>query len=148
MKYSLNWAFVLGFAGFITSFGAHIVAVNLPFYAEKIGIGLTMIGVLIAVYDFAEILASTSIGTVWTNSDVLISKLATENTMGTTMGVAGSFKELGDMICQVNINSNQFINYSIYFYFTTVTFRNVAGIDIRFGSPLLFSRTNNSSNSF
>jgi len=62
MKTSLKWAFVLGFVGFITSFGAHIVAVNLPFYAEKVGIDLTMIGVLIAVYDFAEILAKPVFG--------------------------------------------------------------------------------------
>jgi MFS family permease len=62
MKTSLKWAFVLGFVGFITSFGAHIVAANLPFYAEKVGIGLTMIGVLIAVYDFAEILAKPVFG--------------------------------------------------------------------------------------
>ncbi|MEO7121287.1 MAG: MFS transporter [Ginsengibacter sp.] len=62
MKTSLKWAFVLGFVGFITSFGAHIVAVNLPFYAEKVGIGLTMIGILIAVYDFAEILAKPVFG--------------------------------------------------------------------------------------
>ncbi len=38
------------------------------------------------------------IGVVWTNSDALVSKLAKENEMGATMGVAGSFKELGDMI--------------------------------------------------
>ena len=62
MKTSLRWAFILGFVGFVTSFGAHIVAVNLPFYAEKVGIGLTMIGVLIAVYDFAEILAKPVFG--------------------------------------------------------------------------------------
>jgi len=62
MKTSLKWAFILGFVGFVTSFGAHIVAVNLPFYAEKVGIGLTMIGVLIAVYDFAEILAKPVFG--------------------------------------------------------------------------------------
>ncbi|MEJ7823342.1 MAG: MFS transporter, partial [Chitinophagaceae bacterium] len=37
-------------------------------------------------------------GVVWTNSDALVSKLAKENEMGATMGVAGSFKELGDMI--------------------------------------------------
>ncbi len=62
MKTSLKWAFILGFVGFVTSFGAHIVAVNLPFYAETVGIGLTMIGVLIAVYDFAEILAKPIFG--------------------------------------------------------------------------------------
>ena len=58
----MKWAFILGFLGFATSFGAHIVAVNLPFYAEKVGIGLTMIGLLIAVYDFAEILAKPVFG--------------------------------------------------------------------------------------
>ena len=62
MKTSLKFAFILGFLGFATSFGAHIVAVNLPFYAEKIGIGLTMIGLLIAVYDFAEIVAKPVFG--------------------------------------------------------------------------------------
>ncbi len=62
MKTSLKWAFILGFLGFATSFGAHIVAVNLPFYAEKVGIGLTMIGLLIAVYDFAEIVAKPVFG--------------------------------------------------------------------------------------
>ncbi len=58
----MKWAFGLGFLGFATSFGAHIVAVNLPFYAEKVGIGLTMIGLLIAVYDFAEIVAKPVFG--------------------------------------------------------------------------------------
>lgn len=62
MKTSMKWAFVLGFLGFATSFGAHIVAVNLPFYAEKVGIGLTMIGLLIAIYDFAEIVAKPVFG--------------------------------------------------------------------------------------
>lgn len=62
MKTSLRWAFILGFLGFATSFGAHIVAVNLPFYAEKVGIGLTMIGLLIAIYDFAEIVAKPVFG--------------------------------------------------------------------------------------
>lgn len=62
MKTSLKWAFILGFLGFATSFGAHIVAVNLPFYAEKVGIGLTMIGLLIAIYDFAEIVAKPVFG--------------------------------------------------------------------------------------
>lgn len=62
MKTSLKWAFALGFLGFATSFGAHIVAVNLPFYAEKVGIGLTMIGLLIAIYDFAEIVAKPVFG--------------------------------------------------------------------------------------
>lgn len=62
MRTSLRFAFILGFMGFVTSFGAHIVAVNLPFYAEQVGISLTMIGVLIAAFDFAEILAKPVFG--------------------------------------------------------------------------------------
>ncbi len=53
---------VLGFVGFVTSFGAHIVAVNLPTYAEQIGVGVAMIGLLISVYDLAEIVAKPLFG--------------------------------------------------------------------------------------
>ena len=42
---------ILALSGFVTSFGAHVVAVNLPDYAEKVGLGALMIGLLIAVYD-------------------------------------------------------------------------------------------------
>jgi DHA1 family tetracycline resistance protein-like MFS transporter len=59
---SLLIAATLGFVGFVTSFGAHIVAVNLPFYAEKVGVGLAMIGLLIAAYDLAEIVAKPIFG--------------------------------------------------------------------------------------
>jgi len=55
---------VLGFVAFVTSFGAHVVAVNLPVYAKQVGAGLAMIGVLIAVYDFAEIIAKPVFGFV------------------------------------------------------------------------------------
>jgi len=55
-------AVVLGFVGFVTSFGAHIVAVNLPSYAETVGAGLAIIGLLIAVYDLAEIVAKPVFG--------------------------------------------------------------------------------------
>ncbi len=44
-----------------------------------------------------SILAGIGIGTVWTNTDTLISGLAREGRLGATMGVAGSFKEFGDM---------------------------------------------------
>jgi len=57
-------AFVLGFVGFATSFGAHIVAVNLPEYAHIAGVGLAMIGLLIAAYDMAEIVAKPLFGAV------------------------------------------------------------------------------------
>jgi len=57
-------AFVLGFVGFVTSFGAHVVAVNLPFYAEGIGVGVAVIGILIAAYDLAEIVAKPVFGAI------------------------------------------------------------------------------------
>lgn len=62
MKTSLIVAAILGFVGFVTSFGAHVVVVNLPTYAKEVGIGLAYIGVLIAVYDFAEIIAKPIFG--------------------------------------------------------------------------------------
>jgi MFS family permease len=62
MKNSLWIAAALGFVGFVTSFGAHIVAVNLPSYAKQVGVGVAMIGVLIAAYDFAEIIAKPLFG--------------------------------------------------------------------------------------
>lgn len=53
---------ILALSGFVTSFGAHIVATNLPSYAETVGVGAFMIGVLIAVYDFAELFAKPMAG--------------------------------------------------------------------------------------
>lgn len=64
IKHSLLFAFILGFVGFVTSFGAHIVAVNLPEYAKEVGIGVAMIGLLIAAYDFAEIIAKPIFGSI------------------------------------------------------------------------------------
>jgi len=46
---------VLSMTGFVTSFGAYIVAANLPSYSKETGAGLIVIGFLIALYDLAEI---------------------------------------------------------------------------------------------
>lgn len=53
---------ILALCGFVTSFGAHIVATNLPSYAQVVGVGAFMIGLLIAVYDFAELFAKPVAG--------------------------------------------------------------------------------------
>lgn len=53
---------ILALAGFVTSFGAHIVATNLPIYAEAVGVGAFVIGLLIGVYDFAELFAKPVAG--------------------------------------------------------------------------------------
>jgi MFS family permease len=55
---------ILGFVAFVTSFGAHVVTVNLPVYAKQVGAGAFMIGVLIAVYDLAELVAKPVFGVV------------------------------------------------------------------------------------
>ncbi|MEP6604102.1 MAG: MFS transporter [Spartobacteria bacterium] len=60
MRYGV--LFILAACGFVTSFGAHIVATNLPPYAEAIGVGAFVIGLLIAVYDFAELFAKPCAG--------------------------------------------------------------------------------------
>lgn len=38
------------------------------------------------------------VGTVWTNSDAAVSHFAAKGQIGSTLGAAGSFKELGDMV--------------------------------------------------
>jgi MFS family permease len=53
---------ILALSGFVTSFGAHIVATNLPAYAQTVGAGAFMIGLLIGVYDFAELFAKPIAG--------------------------------------------------------------------------------------
>ena len=54
----------LALSGFVTSFGAHVVATNLPTYAETVGAEAFTIGLLIAVYDFAELFAKPAAGIV------------------------------------------------------------------------------------
>jgi MFS family permease len=55
---------ILALSGFVTSFGAHIVATNLPSYAEATGAGALMIGLLISIYDLAELFAKPFAGFV------------------------------------------------------------------------------------
>ncbi|MDO9566054.1 MAG: MFS transporter [Candidatus Desulfaltia sp.] len=52
----------LSLAGFVTSFGAYIVAANLPSYSKETGAGLITIGILIAIYDLAEIILKPMAG--------------------------------------------------------------------------------------
>ncbi len=56
--------FILGFVAFVTSFGAHVVAVNLPAYAAEVGVGVAMIGLVIAAYDAAEVVAKPVFGAI------------------------------------------------------------------------------------
>jgi len=56
MKKNLGLLVFLSLTGFVTSFGAYIVAANLPAYSRQTGAGLIVIGILIALYDVAEIM--------------------------------------------------------------------------------------------
>jgi len=71
---------ILGLVGFVTSFGAHSVAVNLPTYAHQVGVGAFAIGLLIAVYDFAEVIAKPLFG-------YLADKRGRVSTLGAGLGV-------------------------------------------------------------
>jgi MFS family permease len=44
------------------------------------------------------ILAGIGVGTVWTNSDALVSAMAERTKLGASIGAAQSFKEFGDMV--------------------------------------------------
>ncbi len=82
------------------------------YLADKIQIHITVfVGLLVAalaigVLTFTSgaaliviiILAGFGVGTVWTNSDALVSSMAKPNKLGASMGAAQSFKELGDMV--------------------------------------------------
>ncbi len=71
-----GYLFILALCGFVTSFGAHIVATNLPAYAESIVVGALMIGLLIAVYDFAELFAKPLAGFIADRSGMKLTLLA------------------------------------------------------------------------
>lgn len=80
-----GYLFVLALCGFVTSFGAHIVATNLPPYAEAIGAGALIIGLLIAVYDFAELFAKPLAGFIADRHGMKLTLLA-----GLAIFIAGS----------------------------------------------------------
>jgi len=44
------------------------------------------------------IAGGVGVGTVWTNTDMIVSGLARQGQIAATLGVVGSFKELGDML--------------------------------------------------
>lgn len=77
---------ILALSGFVTSFGAHIVATNLPAYAQTVGVGAFMIGLLIAVYDFAELFAKPTAGFIADRRGMKLTLLT-----GLLIFVAGSF---------------------------------------------------------
>ena len=73
MRYGI--LLILAACGFVTSFGAHIVATNLPPYAEAIGVGAFAIGLLIAVYDFGELFAKPLAGFIADRSGMKLTLL-------------------------------------------------------------------------
>lgn len=69
-------------------------------------IGLMLAALAVTVITFATgaplvaivAIAGIGVGTVWTNSDTLVSSLAKESNLGASIGAAQSFKEFGDMV--------------------------------------------------
>ena len=53
---------VLGAVGFLTAYGAHIVVAGLPAYGRRLGLGYGAIGLLLASYNLAEIVAKPLAG--------------------------------------------------------------------------------------
>lgn len=72
----LFYLFILSLAGFVTSFGAHIIAVNLPTYAKEVGTGFLGIGILIAVYDLAEVVAKPVFGFIADRKGMKVTMIA------------------------------------------------------------------------
>jgi MFS family permease len=68
------------------------------------GLLLAALGIIVATFTSGialiavVITAGIGIGTVWTNSDTLVSVLAHQRSLGASIGAAQSFKELGDMV--------------------------------------------------
>ena len=75
-----------------------------PLITIKIGLILSAISVILIpfvsgiVLILISIVSGIGVGIVWTNTDTLVSSLAKKGALGQTVGIAGSFKEFGDMI--------------------------------------------------
>ncbi len=92
-------------------------------------------GVLLVVIG---ILAGIGVGTVWTNSDTLVSSLVDEDRLGASMGAAQSFKELGDMVGPL------LIGLLTQFYGVRVGFVACGALALVFLALLVTSQTLNS----
>ncbi|MBI3732028.1 MAG: MFS transporter [Chloroflexi bacterium] len=76
-----------------------------------ISVGLFMSSASIVMLPFSQglsllalvVLGGIGIGIVWTNSDLVISQLAQSGQLSTTLGAAGSYKEIGDMLGPLSI---------------------------------------------
>ena len=73
---TLLFLIILSLAGFVTSFGAHIIAVNLPGYAKIVGTGFLGIGILIAAYDLAEVVAKPVFGRIADRKGMKVTMIA------------------------------------------------------------------------
>jgi MFS family permease len=75
-----------------------------PAKVMRAGLVLSSLGVLVIPFTSglwlvaACVLGGLGVGTVWTNSDAMVSQLARSGRTASALGVAGSFKELGDML--------------------------------------------------
>ena len=78
-------------------------------------------------------MAGLGIGVVWTNTDTIVSNLAKSGKLSTSLGTAGSFKEIGDMLGPLSIGA-------ISQFFGLVTGFVVCGLMGLFGIGLIARR--------
>jgi MFS family permease len=51
------------------------------------------------------VIGGVGVGTVWTNSDAMVSNLAAKGRTASALGAAGSFKEIGDMLGPLTVGA-------------------------------------------
>jgi MFS family permease len=81
--------------------------------ARVIMAGLMLSGLSVVALPFTSgialalvaIVAGLGVGAVWTNCDTMVSTLASPRTLTSSMGAAGSFKEIGDMLGPLTIGA-------------------------------------------
>jgi MFS family permease len=86
------------------------------------GLGVSAIAIVLIPFATGVLLLSVAIlggvgvGTVWTNTDTAVSNLAKQGRLAATLGAAGSFKELGDMLGPITIGFvSQFFGLKVGF---------------------------------
>jgi MFS family permease len=94
---SASYLLVQPFAGSLADRVSPALTIRLGLLAAGICIILTPFVTGPALF-FVSILTGAGVGTVWTNTDALVSREAQAGKLGATMGIAGTFKEIGDML--------------------------------------------------
>jgi DHA1 family multidrug resistance protein-like MFS transporter len=75
-----------------------------PVWVVLVGLILSVLSIAVIPFTSgtvllcAVVMGGVGVGSVWTNTDTIVSNIAEERHLAATLGAAGSFKELGDML--------------------------------------------------